>query len=370
VSAVPSIEAPSPTRRVVVALSGGVDSAVAAALLVEAGWDVVGVTLRLEACHQPAGARSCCGPEAVVRARAVAGHLSIPHYVLECVRSFEHDVLRPAWEGYARGRAPSLCLLCNEHIKFGFVRAWARKLGAFHVATGHCARVETDAAGRSSLARGLPGENDDSFLLAGLDEATLRSAIFPVGGLSKAEVRAHARRLGLPNADAPESQDLCLAGPGEAYAETLRRRFGALRRPGLILDEDGRVVGRHRGIHGFAVGQRRGLRAVSSEPRWVTAIEPDAAKIVVTADERRLDRRLLVVGDVRWRGGSAPAGRRPCGVQVRPRHAVGPAQLESRVDGTVAVTCEEPLRAVAPGQAVVFYDDSRVMGRGWVKTAG
>lgn len=351
---------------VVVAMSGGVDSSVAAALLKEAGNEVIGVTLRLQECREAPGSRSCCGVDGIARARAVAEQLGIPHHVLDCVREFEREVLRPAWNEYAQGRTPNPCLLCNERIKFGTLLAWSRRLGASLLATGHYARVEMTLPGGPGLLRGADPAKDQSYFLAGLDKSQLASVVLPIGHLHKQKVRELAQSRGLSTAETHDSQDACLVGPDQSFAQVLQQRFGEACRPGPIVDEAGQVLGRHPGIHLFTVGQRRGLQLSSTCRRWVKAVRAEDAAIVVTDDAAALLGDRLVVTGMHWIGAAPDDGARTCEVQIRYRHAAEPARIENRKDGSVAVAFRRPVRSITPGQAAVFYDGNRVLGRGWI----
>ena len=354
------------SKRIVVAMSGGVDSSVAAALLKQAGHTLVGVTLKLQECHDSHGSRSCCGVDGVNRAREVAGSLGFPHYVLDCVKDFEALVLSPAWREYAAGRTPSPCLLCNERVKFGILLDWAGRLGIPDVATGHYARLEPDERGQPRLRRGRDEGKDQSYFLAGLSPAQLGRAVFPVGHLVKPEVRELAKQLGLPTAETPESQDACLVAPGESFAEMLRLRFDAQARAGEILDEDGKVLGRHEGIHVFTLGQRKGLPAGATSRRWVKAIDAESGQVTVTSDPAGILGRAFVATDVNWLAGELPVAPLACSVQVRYRHASVPSTVSVRPDGALAVALAEPVKAITPGQAAVFYDGDHVLGRGWI----
>jgi tRNA-specific 2-thiouridylase len=354
------------SERIAVAMSGGVDSSVAAALLAQQGHTLIGVTLKLQECHDAHGSRSCCGVDGVTRAREVAGSLGFPHYVLDCVRDFESLVLSPAWQDYAAGRTPSPCLLCNERVKFGLLLDWASRLGIERVATGHYARRERDEAGRPALLRGADAGKDQSYFLAGLSPAQLERAVFPVGHLRKPEVRALAKQYGLPTAETPESQDACLVAPGESFSEMLRARFAVPARPGAIVDEQGEVVGEHAGIHVFTIGQRKGLPAGAAARRWVKAIAAESGQITVTSDPGAILGTAFVARDVSWLAGELPAVSLPCSVQVRYRHASEPARVRARGDGSVEVRLERPVKAITPGQAAVFYAGERVLGRGWI----
>lgn len=350
---------------IVAALSGGVDSSVAAALLREAGYRVLGVTLRFRKCDREEG--SCCGRGGIERARAVAEHLRIPHATEECADAFEAEVLRPAWEDYARGRTPSPCLLCNERIKFGFLLDWARGMGASAVATGHYARILPAGEG-PVLRRGADPGKDQSYFLAGLTPEQLRSILFPLGDRLKAQVRERARALGLPGAEARESQDACLKDDsGEPFAEALRRRFDAPARPGPLIDGEGRLLGRHPGIHRYTVGQRKGL--LGTERRhWVRALREADGAALLTADERELFSRLAQVEGLPDRGPFLGESFR-CLVQIRYRHAAEPARVERTGPGSARILFDGPVRAITPGQAAVCYEGDRVLGRGWILSA-
>jgi tRNA-specific 2-thiouridylase len=355
---------------IAVAMSGGVDSSLAAALLGEAGHEVVGVTLRLQACEEAPAGRSCCGLDGQARARAVAGQLGIRHHTLDCAREFEERVLGPAWEEYARGRTPSPCLHCNERIKFELLLDWAGGAGIERLATGHYARVAPDAHGRPGLWRARERARDQTYFLAGLRPEVLRRVIFPLGELGKGEVRARAAALGLASASTPDSQDACLVQRGQGFAETLRLRFGAPARPGRVVDERGLELGRHPGLHLFTVGQRRGLPArVPPRPLWVKRLEPEAGLVVATDDPGQLLARRLCVSGLAWAG--EPPGEAPlaCEVQVRHRHPPAPARLQALAGGRAALELGEPVRAATPGQAAVFYQGERVLGRGWIESA-
>lgn len=349
---------------VVAAMSGGVDSSVAAALLLREGRQVIGVTLKLQECHENWTSRSCCGVDGVTRAAAAAGALGIAHYVIDCVRDFDEQVLRPVWDEYAAGRTPNPCLLCNERIKFGTLLAWARRIGAACAATGHYARTGTDPAGDPFLLRGVDAGKDQSYFLAGLSKEQLGSVIFPVGDRTKPEVRELARELGLPNSEAPESQDACLVGPGQTFSNMLRERFGAGILRGPVVDGEGRVLAWHGGIHRFTVGQRKGIVGAGGR-HWVKSVRAEDATVVVTSDERELYRdRFLVYGATGFEGDAEPAAE--CDVQVRYRQAPERARVERIGPGELSVTLFRPVRAVTPGQAAVFYDGARVLGRGWI----
>jgi tRNA-specific 2-thiouridylase len=341
----------------VCALSGGVDSATAAALLVEAGHRVVGMTLRLydaRGTEASAGGR-CCGPRDVEDARRVSAHLGIPFYVVDHEEEFGRAVVDDFVAEYAAGRTPNPCVRCNEHVKFGPLLRRARALGASRMATGHYARLD---GGR--LRRAVDGAKDQSYFLFAMPAAARAHVLFPLGAMTKDEVRGHARRLGLPNADKPESQEICFVPDGDHAAFVARR---AEVEPGEIVDEDGAPVGRHDGVHRFTVGQRRGLGVARGEPRYVVSV--DALRRRVTVGPRdRLARAAIDVSDVRWATPvDAPFA---AAVQVRHRHRPVPARVEP-TGGGARVVFDRPLDAgCAPGQAAVFYVEDEVVGGGWI----
>jgi tRNA-specific 2-thiouridylase len=353
-------------KRVVVAMSGGVDSSVAAALLLEQGFEAVGVTLRLHACQEAAEGGSCCGTDAIAQAGAAAGHLGISHYVLDCCRDFEQTVLLRSWEEYSRGRTPNPCVICNEHIKFGKLLDYAGALRADKLATGHYARIGVRKNGESFLMRGADARKDQSYFLFSISPQRLSKALFPVGGLTKDAVRSIARRMGLPNADREESQDACFAARGTSYPEGLRRRFNEVAKHGPFLDEEGRPVGMHEGIHRFTIGQRRGLGIALGSPAWVKSIDPESAAVSLTTREEALAARGLTATGVLWHALTPGFRRLRCSVQIRYNQAPVSATVEPDGHATVRVWFDLPLRAVTPGQAVVFFSGDRVLGGGWI----
>jgi tRNA-specific 2-thiouridylase len=350
----------------VVGLSGGIDSTACALLLREQGYDVVGVTLRLRPCGDADSARkSCCGPDAASMAGSVAAQLGIRHYVVDCREHFESEVLRPCWNDFERGATPNPCVRCNAEVRFDELLAVARKLGADLVATGHYARAELDAQGRPLLLRGADANKDQSYFLHALAPETLRHVRFPLGGLTKPEVRALAQAHGLVNAERAESQDVCFAGPEGHFAEFLRRQFHGRATPGVFVDEGGRVLGHHAGIHTFTIGQRRGLGFATGERMKVVAIDPATGRITVSDRAEAACSSLACAEGFRWHRDPLRAGSRAL-AQVRYRQKAAAATVETiSEDGqALRVRFDEPVFGVTPGQSLVLYDGDLVLGGG------
>ncbi len=370
-----------PDTRVVVAMSGGVDSSVVAALLAEEGYEVVGVTLQLYDHGEAAGRKgACCAGRDIHDARAVAARLGLPHYVLDYEARFRERVIDPFADSYLAGETPIPCVSCNARVKFADLFDTARDLGADALATGHYVASRALPGGGRALHRARDAARDQSYFLHATTAAQLDLLRFPLGDLAKAEVRDHARRLGLAVADKPDSQDICFV-PNGRYAELIAKLRPEAGRPGEIVHLDGRVLGRHGGVFGFTVGQRRGLglaavEGPAAEPLYVVGIEAARARVVV-GPRGALAVARVRLRDVNWIGEGALGAEpvRTVSVRLRSTRAPAPARLRAGRDGVVAVDLLRPEEGVSPGQACVFYDgdgpDARVLGGGTIAaTAG
>jgi tRNA-specific 2-thiouridylase len=357
---------------VAVAMSGGVDSSVAAAILKAEGREIFGVTMDLFAL--PARfcvsdeLRNCCGRKAREDAAAVAAKLGIRHYVADFKREFEARVIADFCAEYGAGRTPNPCVRCNQFIKFGLLFERAARLGAKAVATGHYARIERDAdTGRWLLRKGLDPDKDQSYFLHTLTQAELGRSLFPLGGLKKTEVRSLALASGLPVAKKTESQEICFI-PDDDYAGFLGDRCPAAFEPGPIADPSGRVIGRHKGVAHFTVGQRKGMGIASPHPLYVVKVDVERNTIVAGPSEALYARSLEATG-LNWISIEELSGSLAVRARVRYKHAEAPARVEAAGEDRVRVEFEKPQRAIAPGQSVVFYDGDIVVGGGTIERA-
>jgi tRNA-specific 2-thiouridylase len=354
--------------RVVVAMSGGVDSSVAAALLAEQGHDVIGLSMQLY--PQDSGRAdggqfgSCCTLDDLNDARRVASRLGFPHYILNLEERFQETVISNFVHEYASGRTPLPCAHCNSDVKFSTLLERARGFGSGHVATGHYARIEQTPDGRRLLKRSVDREKDQSYFLFSLTQEQLASAVFPVGSLSKPAVRAEAHRLGLAVADKPDSQEICFVPDGD-YAAFVAGRTGATR-SGAIVDGHGRALGAHEGVHRFTIGQRKGLGIATGMPLYVLKIDAESGDVTV-GPRSALERTSLTASGVNWVSLDAPSGWVPASAQIRHRHRAAAGRVRALDDHRAEFEFDAAQAAVTPGQAVVFYDEDVVVGGGWIE---
>ncbi|HEX7089262.1 MAG TPA: tRNA 2-thiouridine(34) synthase MnmA [Longimicrobiales bacterium] len=353
---------------VLVAMSGGVDSSVAAALLVEQGHRVIGATMKTF-CYAstPGPSRTCCGLEGIQDARRVCDRLGIPHYVFDMEEEFTRDVIADFVSEYAAGRTPNPCVRCNSNTKIPDLLRRGRMLGADAVATGHYARIEEDADGAWLVRRAVDAYKDQTYFLWGVPREVLPRLRFPLGELTKPEVRARARELGLVTADKPESQEICFVPDGD-YAGFLATRLGAdhpALTPGPLVTADGRVIGRHRGYARYTVGQRKGLGGGFPRPLYVLRVRPESNEVVVGGAEE-LSRDDVVLGDLNWLTTPPSTGDR---VEVQVRHrAPAVAATVVRADAEcVELRLDRPVRAITPGQSGVLFRDDLLLGGGRIR---
>ncbi|MBI2867173.1 MAG: tRNA 2-thiouridine(34) synthase MnmA [Chloroflexi bacterium] len=350
--------------RVVVAMSGGVDSSVAACLLHQAGYDVVGVTMRLWTNEDPSAPphqRRCCGIEDVDDARRVAQIAGFPHYYINFEREFQQQVVDYFVQEYRRGRTPHPCIACNDKLKFASLLRHALAWEAEFIATGHYARL-AHSDGRYHLLKARDAGKDQSYVLYNLAQEQLRHILFPLGDMTKEQARDVAAQFGLPVAAKPDSQEICFI-PRGTYRDFVAKQ--GTQRPGDIVDESGRVLGKHHGIESYTVGQRRGLGLTSERPYYVVRIDAERNQVVVGTDDALCHRRL-VAERVSYVSGQAPVGLASVTAKIRYKASEATATLHALADGCAELAFDEPQRAITPGQAVVFYQGEEVLGGGTI----
>jgi tRNA-specific 2-thiouridylase len=356
--------------RVVLAMSGGVDSSVAAYLLQKQGYEVIGLFMRTgthgaDSDHVPAHKKGCCSAADAGDARRVADRLDIPFYALDFEQDFERIIDYFADE-YLAGRTPNPCVVCNNWLKFGKLWSYGQELEADYIATGHYARVIV-RDGCHELHRCLDHQKDQSYVLYGLRRDILPHLLFPVGEYCKEQVRALAREAGLSVSDKPDSVEICFVPDGD-HGSLIRQRRPELASAGAIVDTAGRVLAKHDGIENFTVGQRKGLGFAAGERRYVLRIVPETHEVVVGQRDQLLSSGL-VASDVNWLLDDTPETPFPCSAKIRYRHSAAPAMVTAVPPAGARVEFTEPQSAITPGQAVVLYDDDRVLGGGWIEAA-
>ncbi|NIQ93904.1 MAG: tRNA 2-thiouridine(34) synthase MnmA [Desulfuromonadales bacterium] len=357
-----------PKKRIVVAMSGGVDSSVTAALLQEQGHEVIGMTMQIWdytswAEDNPESCGTCCSPDDVHDARRVAEQLGIPFYVVNFEKDFQQEVIDYFCSEYFAGRTPNPCVLCNQVLKFELLLRRAREIEADCLATGHYARLEEEK-GRMVLRKGFDQSKDQSYFLFTMTDDQRERVLFPLGAMSKDEVRGHATRFGLTVAEKAESQDICFVPDGD-YVRFLEQERGAGQMDGQIVHRSGKVLGTHRGTYRYTIGQRRGLGLSWHEPLYVIGIDAETRTVVV-GEKRHLDVDSFTVHRVNWMV-EPPQKALATACRIRYRHHEVPATVAPLPDGRCEVRLDEPQRGVTPGQAAVFYDGDRVIGGGWIE---
>ena len=356
------------SRKVVVGMSGGVDSSVAAWLLKEQGYDVIGVTMQIwqdEDTEVQEAEGGCCGLSAVDDARRVAMDLGIPYYVMNFKEEFRKNVMDYFVGEYVEGRTPNPCIACNRHVKWESLLRRSMAIGADYIATGHYAQIDRLPGGRYSLKTSVTAAKDQTYALYNLTQEQLSHTLMPVGSYHKEEIRDMAKRLGLPVAHKPDSQEICFI-PDHDYASFIEEYTGRELPPGNFVDLDGRVLGRHRGITHYTVGQRKGLNLSMGHPVFVTGIRPETNEVVIgEGDDVFSD--FLVCGGLNWMAEDGLHGEeRRVMAKIRYSHKGAPCLIREREDGTVECRFETPQRAITPGQAVVFYENDHIFGGGTI----
>jgi tRNA-specific 2-thiouridylase len=352
-------------RKVIVGMSGGVDSSVAAALLVEQGCEVIGMMLNLWTYESGGCENKCCTPDAVAQAQRVASQLKIPFYVVDAKKDFYQTVVQAFIQGYKDGITPNPCWICNSRLRWDYLLARANIVGAGTIATGHYARIQIDESGTAHLLKGLDNSKDQSYVLSGLTQTHLKRTIFPLGGMTKLQVRQKAHELGLEVAEREESQDLCFLGD-EKYDELLKQYAPETVKPGKIVDSSGRELGEHQGLAFYTIGQRKGIRIAAAEPYYVISKDMQHNVLVVDTAER-LGETTFHVTDFHRIVPDQARVTFHASVKIRYKAEPAPALVEPVDETHWKVTSDTPLRGITPGQMAVFYDGDEVLASGRIE---
>jgi tRNA-uridine 2-sulfurtransferase len=352
--------------KIIAALSGGVDSSVAASIYIDKGYDVIGVTLKMKSCDDTKEkTKSCCGLDDNIQVGLVAEKLGIPHYFLDVRKDFKEKILRYACNEYHKGRTPNPCVLCNYFLKFGMLLDFAKDIGAIGIITGHYAILLRDDKGDNvKLFKGLDDNKNQTYFLSALTQKQLNHSYMPLGELTKTEVREIAAKLELPNAEKKESQDACFGYKGETFAETLSRTFNSSCIPGDIVTEGGTIVGKHNGIHNFTIGQRKGLGVALGKPAYVVKIDSKSNTVVISTDSSLLLADRFTVTNMNWLDFSYD--RLECEVQTRYRQTPIKAVVTKTSEFQADVELLAKSRAVTPGQALAVYKGKQLIAGGWI----
>jgi len=355
----------SATKTFVAAMSGGVDSSVAASIFINQKHRVIGATLKMKNCDDTREkTKACCGLDDNIQVRLAAEKLGIPHYFVDVRSEFKEKILKYAMKEYAYGRTPNPCVYCNFYLKFGVLLNYAKEIGAEGIITGHYAIINRDISRKARIFKGIDDIKNQSYFLCYLTHEQLNFSYMPLGELTKKEVRQIAERLDLPNAKKTESQDACFGYKGETFAQTLSRIFGYIPKSGNIINEKGKILGKHNGIHNFTLGQRKGLRIALGTPAFVAKINQDTNEITVSTDEQLLLTKTFTATNMNWL--DFPYEQFECEVQVRYRQTPQKAIVYKKENSTALVELAEPLRAVTPGQALAVYNGNQLIAGGWI----
>lgn len=354
-------------KHVVVAMSGGVDSSVAAAMLVEEGYQVIGMMLKLWSADCSSSENACCTPESIEQARQVAGLIGIPFYVIDAKDTFKEIVVDNFIKRSLSGLTPNPCYLCNQRIRWGLLFEKARSYGANFFATGHYANVEKGNDGVYHLYRGVDEKKDQSYVLSGLNQEQLSHTILPLGKFKKEQIREKALQIGLPVATKQDSQDLCFIG-NEDYRSFLINYAGQKTQPGNIVDKNGKILGVHNGLQNYTIGQRKGLGAGNLEPIYVIAKNPSTNQVIV-GQKNDLQFNRIKVEEINWISGQKPQFPLSVGVKIRYKASIRPCEIDDCEPGGQILRLPEPVRDATPGQIAVFYKENEVLGSAEITSA-